>query len=79
MVSNIRYMSFKHPSAKTKKTFQVMVSLVLLLILVAAEPHVTLFIIGAIYVLSGPFSAAYRFLHRADRAEEGADEQENII
>jgi len=79
MVSNFGYMSFKHPSAKTKKTFQVMVSMVLLLILVAAEPQVTLFIIGAIYVLSGPFSAAYRFLHRTDRAEEGADEQENII
>jgi CDP-diacylglycerol--serine O-phosphatidyltransferase len=79
MVSNFRYMSFKHPSAKSKKTFQVMVSMVLLMILVAAEPHVTLFIIGTIYVLSGPVSTAYRFLRRADKAEKGADEQENII
>jgi CDP-diacylglycerol--serine O-phosphatidyltransferase len=82
MVSNFAYMSFKHPSAKSKKTFQVMVSMVLLMILIAAEPHVTLFIVGSIYVLSGPFSTAYRFLLRvdkADKAEKGADERENII
>ncbi len=76
MVSNIRYMSFKHPAAKGKKTFQVTVAMVLLLILVAAEPPVTLFMIGMVYVLSGPFSAVYRILHKA---EKGVEEQENII
>jgi CDP-diacylglycerol--serine O-phosphatidyltransferase len=76
MVSNVRYMSFKHPSAKRKKTFQVTVTMVLLMILVAAEPQVTLFVIGGIYVLSGPLSTAYRLLHRADK---DAEEQENII
>lgn len=76
MVSNIRYLSFKHPAAKGKKNFQVMVFLVLLMILVAAEPPVTLFILGGLYVLSGPFSSVYRLFHRA---KEGAEEQENII
>ncbi len=76
MVSNIRYMSFKHPAAKRKKTFQVTVFMVLLLILIAAEPHVTLFVLGLIYVLSGPFSAAYRTMHKV---EEGSEEQENTI
>jgi CDP-diacylglycerol--serine O-phosphatidyltransferase len=76
MVSNIQYMSFKHPAANRKKTFQVTVFMVLLLILVAAEPPVTLFVIGLLYVLSGPFSAAYRTMHKA---EKGAEEQENII
>lgn len=76
MVSNIRYMSFKHPAAKGKKTFQVTVAMVLLLILVAAEPPVTLFMIGMVYVLSGPFSSVYRILHKA---EKGIEEQENII
>ena len=79
MVSNFRYMSFKHPSAKTKKTFQVMVSMVLLLILVAAEPQVTLFIIGVIYVLSGPFIAAKRLLLRPNRDAKSVDEQKNIF
>jgi phosphatidylserine synthase len=69
-------MSFKHPSAKRKKTFQVTVAMVLLMILVAAEPQVTLFVVGGIYVLSGPFSTAYRVLRKADK---GAEEQENII
>jgi CDP-diacylglycerol--serine O-phosphatidyltransferase len=76
MVSNIRYMSFKHPAAKRKKTFQVTVAMVLLLILVAAEPPVTLFVIGLVYVLSGPFSAAYRIMHKV---EKGIEEQEDTI
>ena len=76
MVSNIRYVSFKHPAAKRKKTFQVTVAMVLLLILVAAEPPVTLFVIGLVYVLSGPFSAVYRFMHRVEKSVE---EQENTV
>lgn len=76
MVSNIRYLSFKHPAAKGKKTFQVTVAMVLLLILVAAEPPVTLFVIGLVYVLSGPFSAVYRTLHKA---KKGVAEQKNTI
>ncbi len=76
MVSNIRYMSFKHPAAKRKKTFQVTVVMVLFLILVAAEPPLTLFVIGLVYVLSGPFSAAYRTMHKTEKA---AEEQESTI
>jgi CDP-diacylglycerol--serine O-phosphatidyltransferase len=53
-----------------------MVALVLLMILVAAEPQVTLFVIGIVYVLSGPFSSFYRVLHRAD---ESVEKQENTI
>ena len=76
MVSNIRYMSFKHPAANRKKTFQVTVALVLLLILVAAEPQVTLFVLGLVYVSSGPFLVLYR--RRTEfKAEEGAEEQKD--
>jgi len=75
MVSTFPYMSFKHPAAKRKKAFHVTVLLVLLMILVAAEPPVTLFVIGVTYVLSGPILSAYRLLHHADAAEE----QENTI
>jgi CDP-diacylglycerol--serine O-phosphatidyltransferase len=76
MVSNIRYMSFKHPAAYRKKTFQVLVAMVLLMILVATEPPVTLFIMGSIYVLSGPVSTAHKLLNRNKKSVE---EQENII
>ena len=76
MVSNFRYMSFKHPAANKGKTFQGLVSMVLLMILVAAEPPLTLFVIGVIYALSGPFSAVYRAMRRS---EESIEEQENTI
>jgi CDP-diacylglycerol--serine O-phosphatidyltransferase len=76
MVSNIRYVSFKHPAAKKKKTFQVSIAMVLLFILVAAEPPVTLFVIGLIYVLSGPFSVLYRTLRRTEKSIE---EQKNTV
>lgn len=76
MVSNIRYMSFKHPAANRKKTFQVMVVMVLLMILVATEPQVTLFVMGVLYILSGPASGAYKILRRD---KKGVEEQEKII
>ena len=75
MVSNIPYMSFKHPAANRKKTFQVTVVLVLLLILVAAEPQVTLFVLGLVYVSSGPLLALYRRFGL--KAKEGAEEQKD--
>jgi CDP-diacylglycerol--serine O-phosphatidyltransferase len=76
MVSNIRYMSFKHPAANRKKNFQVLVTMVLLMILVATEPPITLFVMGLIYVLSGPVMRARELLTRND---EGVEEQENIV
>jgi len=76
MVSNIRYLSFKHPAAKRKKTFQVTVIMVLLLILVASEPPITLFVVSLVYILSGPLSNAYRIL---SRSEKSAVEQEDIV
>jgi CDP-diacylglycerol--serine O-phosphatidyltransferase len=76
MVSNVSYMSFKHPAANRKKTFQVLVTMVLLMILVATEPPVTLFVMGTIYVLSGPVITARKLLSRNNKSVE---EQENII
>jgi CDP-diacylglycerol--serine O-phosphatidyltransferase len=76
MVSNIRYMSFKHPAANRKKNFHVLVTMVLLMILVATEPPITLFVMGVIYVLSGPVIIARKLL---DRNKKSVEEQENII
>jgi CDP-diacylglycerol--serine O-phosphatidyltransferase len=76
MVSNVPYMSFKHPAANRKKTFQVLVTMVLLMILVATEPPVTLFVMGAIYVLSGPVITARKLLNRKKKSVE---EQESVI
>jgi len=52
------------------------VVMVLLMILVATEPPVTLFVMGVLYVLSGPVSSAYK---RLLRDKKGTEEQEEII
>ncbi len=54
MVSNIRYFSIKGLDLFRKKPFRSLVILILCIIVVVAEPEITLFSIFAIYVLSGP-------------------------
>lgn len=67
MVSTHGYLSFKHPETAKAKTFHALVAMVLLVMVVATEPQVTLFIIMSIYVLSGPLMDVYRLLvgHKA--------------
>lgn len=62
MVSSITYQSFKQPETPRKKSFQMVVGLVLLIMVLATEPKVTLFLLALGYVLSGPLAAAYRLL-----------------
>jgi len=74
MISSVKYQSFKHAETDRAKKFQVLVGLVLLIMVLAAEPQVTLFILGATYVLSGPLALAYRVVVR--RKAPVKDEQE---
>ena len=67
MVSTHRYMSFKHVDLAREKKFQVLVGMVLLLILLATEPPITLFVVSFIYILSGPMSALYRLLQHGKK------------
>lgn len=73
MVSSIRYLSFKHPETTRARKFQMMVAMVLLIMVIATEPQVTLFIVAVLYVLSGPFAGLYRLLIPGSRALEGRD------
>jgi CDP-diacylglycerol--serine O-phosphatidyltransferase len=69
MVSNFRYLSFKHPETSKAKTFQVLVGgRVLHFIVVATEPPVILFALGILYVSSGPLGSVYRLLLREKTA-----------
>lgn len=70
MVSNFRYLSFKHPETSRAKTFQVLVAMVLLFIVIATEPPITLFGLGVIYTLSGPVGGLYRVLTVAKTVKE---------
>ncbi len=54
MVSNLRYRSFKKLQLRERKPFHLLVGSVLLLIVVAAFPHLSLFLALFAYALSGP-------------------------
>lgn len=64
MVSNHRYLSFKHLEISKSKTFQIVVFMLLFLILLATEPPITLFAVSMVYVLSGPALALYHLITR---------------
>lgn len=53
MVSTIKYFSFKGPDIFRRKTFNTLVVTVLVLCSIAAQPSITLFLIGVSYVSSG--------------------------
>lgn len=77
MVSSVKYQSFKHARTDRAKKFQVLVGLVLLIMVLATEPQVTLFVLGATYVLSGPLAAGYRLVVRGKGSVE--EEQEHSV
>lgn len=54
MVSNIRYFSLKGLDLFRRRPFRALVLLILCIIVVVAEPEITLFSIFSVYVLSGP-------------------------
>jgi len=56
MVSNFRYYSFKDPELIKRQPFAMLVLAVLLLIIIAAEPVLMLFIFFICYVSSGPIA-----------------------
>jgi CDP-diacylglycerol--serine O-phosphatidyltransferase len=64
MVSTHRYLSFKHMDIAREKRFQVFIGLILLLILLASEPPITLFAASLIYIFSGLVMAARTRLRR---------------
>lgn len=56
MVSTIKYHTFKKMDFSKISNFNILVSMVLVFIFIAAKPSIALFVIAAIYVLSGPFN-----------------------
>jgi CDP-diacylglycerol--serine O-phosphatidyltransferase len=54
MVSNVKYYSFKDPGIIRRQPFAFLVLSILLLIIIAAEPYVMLFLLFVCYIASGP-------------------------
>ena len=56
MVSTIKYKSFKkNPEPFQKINFNVLVTVILIMIFIAAQPSIAMFFLGCVYILSGPF------------------------
>lgn len=56
MVSSVKYYSFKDPELIKKQPFGFLVLAVLLLIIIAAEPAIMMFVLFVCYILSGPIA-----------------------
>jgi CDP-diacylglycerol--serine O-phosphatidyltransferase len=72
MVSTHRYLSFKKTKIPREKRFQVVVGMILVLILLATEPPITLFATALIYTMSGPLVDLY--FHITVRKKEKKNE-----
>ncbi len=69
MVSTLDYVSFKQVEISKQKPFNVLVSIILMLIVVAYRPRIMLFFILLAYLISGPIISAIRI--RKKRVEAG--------
>lgn len=70
MVSTIRYESFKRPELFMKMNFNVLVASILILIFIAAQHEIALFILGLVYVISGPFNMVRRHKEITEKKAE---------
>ena len=73
MVSSIKYSSFKKAELFRSMNFNVLVAAILVIIFIAAQPSITLFSIGLLYVASGPLMTVWR-LKRPKTADSESHE-----
>jgi CDP-diacylglycerol--serine O-phosphatidyltransferase len=75
MVSNFRYRSFKRLQLRERRPFHLLVASVLLLVVVAAFPHLSLFVGLFAYALSGPAEGVWSLVRPGVRglAKEAED------
>lgn len=65
MISTHRYRSFKKVRIPREKRFQVAVGIILVFVLLATEPNVTLFATALCYAASGPLLELYELARRS--------------
>lgn len=74
MVSTVKYNSFKKPELFKKMNFNMLVAAILILIFIAAQPSIALFLLGVAYLFSGLYSF---FRHHVKTSSEGTTDPEN--
>lgn len=79
MVSSVKYYSFKDPELIKRQPFGFLVLAVLLLIIIAAEPAIMMFVLFVCYVLSGPvaFVITWPRRRRLEKALHKGHEAQN--
>ncbi len=70
MVSPLKYYSFKKSKLLRRTNFYALVTIVLVLIFIAAEPSIALFFLGVAYLFSGPLTTLHYFKNlKLDKSE----------
>ena len=77
MVSTVRYKSFKKPELFNRMNFNALVAVVLVLIFIAAQPSIALFLIGIAYVSSGPIAAIRQMKTKPQKDPLGSEADED--
>lgn len=79
MVSTVKYNSFKkNPELFRKMNFNVLVTAILILIFIAAQPPIALFVLGLAYIVSGPITTIrYHKLIKQKEAESRETEKQD--
>ncbi len=70
MVSTIRYYSFKKVNLFKAMNFNVLVAMMLILILIASNPSITLYVIALAYIASGPVKYLLWHFRKNDQKED---------
>jgi len=68
MVSTIRYRSFKQVDLRRRRSYRMVLLLVLALVLIALDPHVALVVLAITYTASGPIEWAISRLRGSHHA-----------
>jgi CDP-diacylglycerol--serine O-phosphatidyltransferase len=77
MVSTIKYNSFKKAELYKKMNFNVLVTIILVLIFIAAQPSVALFFLSLIYIASGPLMRVKHIRGKTRKALKTSDANEH--
>ena len=78
MVSNIRYPSFKNLELLKRKPFNTLVAMILTIVVVVAEPAITLFFFAILYLVMGPVNTV-RGWHKKRVAGLRAEKREPLM
>ena len=70
MVSSIKYYSFKKVDLFKSMNFNVLVTMMLILILIALKPSITLYVVALGYIASGPVKYLLWHSRKKDQKED---------